>query len=248
MAEKKPNKKKKEASGAKEEKQAPKETGEGSSGSYKRLYRSITDRRIAGICGGLADYFDIDPTIIRLIMVVSIFFPGIGIPAYIIGWIVIPEGTTESGRSAGSNSPLVGLIIGGGMLIIGVGMLFKRMHYWFDLPFFLRPFFSFQSLFAFALIGLGAFFILHVMKQEDNGEKKSSPAETKYKGSLHRSLTDRKISGVCGGLGEYFKFDPTIIRVGWIIIGVTTGGFLMLITYIIMALALPEKDVIQEDI
>ena len=49
------------------------------------------DRMIAGVCGGLAKYFDIDPTIVRVLFVVTIFIGGGGILAYIILWIVVPE-------------------------------------------------------------------------------------------------------------------------------------------------------------
>jgi phage shock protein C len=57
----------------------------------KRLYRSRMDRMIAGVSGGLAKYFDIDPTLVRVLFVVSIFIGGGGIIAYIILWIVVPE-------------------------------------------------------------------------------------------------------------------------------------------------------------
>jgi len=57
----------------------------------KKLYRSKKDRIIAGVCGGIAEYFKVDATLIRLIWAVSIFFGGLGIFAYIIAWIVIPE-------------------------------------------------------------------------------------------------------------------------------------------------------------
>ncbi len=57
----------------------------------KRLYRSRIDRMIAGVCGGLAKYFDIDPTIVRVLFVVTVFIGGAGILAYIILWIVVPE-------------------------------------------------------------------------------------------------------------------------------------------------------------
>lgn len=59
--------------------------------NYKHLYRSVTNRRIAGVAAGIAEYFDIDPTIVRLIWLFSIFFVGGGILAYLIAWIVIPE-------------------------------------------------------------------------------------------------------------------------------------------------------------
>lgn len=60
----------------------------------KRLYRSRTDRKIAGVCGGLAEYFGIDPTIIRIIAFILLLpggFPGF-IP-YVILWVVVPEKT-----------------------------------------------------------------------------------------------------------------------------------------------------------
>ncbi len=56
----------------------------------KRLYRSQSDRMIAGVCGGLAEYFDIDPTIVRVVAVLSVFVSGVGILAYIILAIVVP--------------------------------------------------------------------------------------------------------------------------------------------------------------
>jgi len=66
----------------------------------KRLYRSRTDRKIAGVCGGLAEYFGIDPVIIRIIAVI-LLLPG-GLPGflpYVILWIVVPE-APEPGTSS----------------------------------------------------------------------------------------------------------------------------------------------------
>lgn len=57
----------------------------------RRLYRSRTDRSIAGVCGGLAEFFDADPTLLRIITLLLIFVGGISIWIYIILWIVIPE-------------------------------------------------------------------------------------------------------------------------------------------------------------
>lgn len=60
----------------------------------KKLYRSNKQRIIAGICGGIADYTNSDPTLIRLIAVLLIFLPGAGLLAYAILWLIIPlEGT-----------------------------------------------------------------------------------------------------------------------------------------------------------
>ncbi len=56
----------------------------------KKLYKSRTDKKIAGICGGLGEYMDVDPTIIRLAAVFFAFW-GAGFIAYLIGWIMIPD-------------------------------------------------------------------------------------------------------------------------------------------------------------
>ena len=57
----------------------------------KRLYRSRSDRMVWGVCGGLAKYFDMDPTIVRIIAVLLLFANGLGILAYIIMAIVVPQ-------------------------------------------------------------------------------------------------------------------------------------------------------------
>jgi sirohydrochlorin cobaltochelatase len=57
----------------------------------KKLYRSRTDRKIWGVAGGLAKYFGVDPTLVRVIAIVSIFLSGLGIIAYIVMRIVVPE-------------------------------------------------------------------------------------------------------------------------------------------------------------
>ncbi|NPV41304.1 MAG: PspC domain-containing protein [Anaerolineae bacterium] len=56
----------------------------------KKLYRSRSDEMIAGVCGGLADYFEIDPAIIRLLFVLLLFAGTGGFWIYIILWIVMP--------------------------------------------------------------------------------------------------------------------------------------------------------------
>ena len=57
----------------------------------KRLYRSNEHKIIAGVCGGIAEYLNIDPVIVRLVWVIISFAWGIGIVAYIVCWIIIPK-------------------------------------------------------------------------------------------------------------------------------------------------------------
>lgn len=57
----------------------------------KKLYRSKNDRMIAGVCGGLADYFNVDSSLVRLAVLFIFLFQGIGLVAYIIAWLVMSE-------------------------------------------------------------------------------------------------------------------------------------------------------------
>jgi phage shock protein C len=58
----------------------------------KRLYRSRTNRKIAGVCGGLGEYLEIDPTLIRLAFVILFFAGGAALALYLIMWVIVPEG------------------------------------------------------------------------------------------------------------------------------------------------------------
>ena len=57
----------------------------------RKLYRSRTDRKIWGVCGGLAKYFDMDPTIVRVIFVASLLCGTLGLWVYIIMAIIVPQ-------------------------------------------------------------------------------------------------------------------------------------------------------------
>jgi phage shock protein C len=56
-----------------------------------RLMRPRNNRKIAGVCAAVANYFDLDPTLVRVVWLILLIFAGTGLLAYIIGWIVIPE-------------------------------------------------------------------------------------------------------------------------------------------------------------
>ena len=74
----------------------------------RSLYRCRHDRRIAGVAAGVAEYFDLDPTIVRLVWLVSIFFGGFGLLLYIVMAIVVPNeplGEQELAQQADPESP-----------------------------------------------------------------------------------------------------------------------------------------------
>lgn len=61
----------------------------------KRLYRSTKNRVIGGVCGGLGDYLNMDPVLLRVLWAIFFFFGGVGLLAYIIAWIIMPERPAE---------------------------------------------------------------------------------------------------------------------------------------------------------
>ena len=60
-----------------------------------RLYRSTNDKMIAGVCGGLADFFGLDPSLVRLVLVIMGLLGGHGILVYLILWIILPVQPTS---------------------------------------------------------------------------------------------------------------------------------------------------------
>ena len=60
--------------------------------SDRRLTRSGRDRKLAGVCGGLGDYFNLDPTIFRVLFVVFAFIPGPSVLVYLALWLILPKG------------------------------------------------------------------------------------------------------------------------------------------------------------
>ena len=59
----------------------------------KKLYRSKNNKKIFGVCGGLAEYFDIDATVLRLIWTLAVVCAGVGVIAYLVAALIIPEKT-----------------------------------------------------------------------------------------------------------------------------------------------------------
>lgn len=59
----------------------------------KRLYRSGQDKQLGGVCGGIAEYFEIDPSLVRIGTIVLLLVAGTGLLAYLVAWLVIPLDT-----------------------------------------------------------------------------------------------------------------------------------------------------------
>ena len=98
----------------------------------RRLYRSRTDRKLGGVAGGIGHYFGVDPTLVRLAWVLLLLAGGIGLLAYLIAWLVIPEepvgtgpGPARPAASGPAPGPGARLIIGGILILVGVLLLLE---------------------------------------------------------------------------------------------------------------------------
>ncbi|MEW6050854.1 MAG: PspC domain-containing protein [Candidatus Zixiibacteriota bacterium] len=101
----------------------------------RRLYRSTTDKYIGGVCGGLAEYFNIDPSIVRIIAVLLVFAHGIGLLAYLISWIAIrkrPAGLPAE-QVAPPSRTWTRYVPGAILIAVGILLLVDINWYWFDL-------------------------------------------------------------------------------------------------------------------
>ncbi|KYH36576.1 MAG: hypothetical protein AYL29_012500 [Candidatus Bathyarchaeota archaeon B24] len=100
------------------------------SAQVRRLYRSRRNRVIAGVCGGIGEYLNVDPVIIRLLWVAMIFIWGAGLLLYIIAALIIPEEPIYQGSApppAPPPSKNLLLILGIIALIVGLGGLFTTL-------------------------------------------------------------------------------------------------------------------------
>ena len=121
----------------------------------KRLYRSRKEVMIAGVCGGMAEYFDIDPVIVRILTVLLVFAGGAAILVYLLGWLIIPKApegaeastvTENPASEASENKGDRGRLLAGMILVI-LGFIFLASNF--------IPWFNFGKLWPLLLIVIG---------------------------------------------------------------------------------------------
>ena len=203
----------------------------------KRICRLESDRLIAGVCGGIAQYFVIDPTIVRLVLVAFTLFGGAGLLAYVVAWVMIPderETQWNVNLYAIKQNPLWGIL-----LICMGGIWFLRYDHLLVLFWGIFWYSAMNMILVITLIVSGIYLFYNRTFQGDENSEGYDP--------LHLADRDKKLAGVCGGLGESLYIDPTIIRALWVFGSLMSIGIGLLI-YIILAIILPERSIIPEDI
>jgi len=205
----------------------------------KKLYRSRQQRMIAGVCGGLAEYFNVDVTVVRLLWVVITLFGGAGLLAYLILWLVVPP--EPDSRDAIAPAPRSGSTALGVILVLAGLLLLAAWPGWWIA---LIPGATIALVIPGVVLALGLGLLLGWLLTRPRSESVAAPVERanpeERPRKLYRSRSNRVLSGVAGGMGEYFNLDPTIIRVLWVIFAVTSLGAAVLL-YIILILVVPEE-------
>ena len=136
----------------------------------RRLHRCRHDRRLAGVAGGLAEFFDLDPTIVRIIFVLSVFLGGLGVLIYIALALVVPleplgiedaahdPGLVEGHRHAGRGDGPWTTVIGVGLILFGSLALIDRFLPALDVERVLVPA---------IMIGIGAFLVAMALRRRE---------------------------------------------------------------------------------
>ena len=222
----------------------------------RRLYRNQTNKVIAGVCSGLGEYLNVDTTVVRLVWILLTFLGGAGIIAYIVAYFIIPKKPIEASQATPPQIHDFTAVRIFGFLFVGAGVaiLLDNLDI---LSFHRRWHVSWEYVFPGLLILAGIYFLTKHNKistpqqaQEPPvaGEQSSqdqmpptdfSSAEQPKIKVLRRSVHDKKLFGICGGAGEYFDVDPTIIRIAYAIFTVLSGCTGILI-YLLMYLIIPE--------
>jgi phage shock protein PspC (stress-responsive transcriptional regulator) len=230
-----------------------------SAASPRRLYRSVSDRKLAGVCGGVAEFFGIDTILVRVLWVMSCFFGLLGVLAYIVAWAVVPDNPLGPSAAPPRTSSNTGRYVLGTILIV-LGVMWLAERHGFDIlvpwhwdEYFVPHWLSWGLIFAVVLILFGVTLVLRGTGRRDSGKTVIGTMETPMAGftptgesrmkqkPLMRSLHDRMIGGVCGGMAEYFNIDPSLVRVGWVMLTFFSGFFLGIIAYIVLMVVVPEQ-------
>jgi phage shock protein C len=130
-----------------------------------KLYRSQKSSMIAGVCGGLGNYFGIDPTIVRLLFVFLAFYHFLGVWVYLVMVILLPQAPFEYDETRTTvrlgESTQTTRVIGGGLVILGLLAVVSTL----DIPWF--GWMSLENLWPAIIVLMGALLLARAFMSED---------------------------------------------------------------------------------
>lgn len=205
-------------------------------GRIKKLERSGSDKLITGLCSGIARYFDVEPSIVRLIAMLTLLIGVWSVAAYLLASYLIPAEhnphTLSAEEKAIQKKINFRTLISGTMILSGIYFGFGSLGFFAPWNLFL---FSNSFLVPITAIGLGIFLLIKI-EVSDSAEYGLTTEK------FYRSETDKKIYGVCGGLAAYLNnSDSTTIRILFLFGTILTLGFLAL-GYILIVILTNYQD------
>ena len=221
--------------------------------TIRRLQKSRRERMIDGVCGGVAEYAGVDPTLVRLAFLLLLLFKGLGAILYLAGMILMPAAPVGSSTETAharqrTNTRFWGILL----VVVGIVWLVSNLGWmwwreWWGV--------SWEILVPVLLILAGVGFLFggrsyvspqtgdvhsEEAKEPDMEEDRVEAGYDRPFRRLKRSPVEKKLFGVCGGLGIYLGVDPTVIRLLFVIVTVASGGGAILV-YLLMALLVPKE-------
>jgi phage shock protein PspC (stress-responsive transcriptional regulator) len=177
-------------------------------------------------------YFGLDPNLVRVLWILSALLGGIGVLPYVAAVLIVPEEDAPDAEPAGPRADTARLV-GLGLIAIGAFLLLRA----FGIEVFRGRFFEFWTLGVLvpAALLLAGVFLVWPRARGAVGLSAGRKAR--------RSVTDRIVAGVCGGLARELDVDANLVRVVFVLAAGLTSGFFVLV-YLLLVLVLPEEEVV----
>lgn len=244
--------------------------GQAKSRSPRMLYRHPTDKMVGGVAGGLAETFNLDPSLVRILwLVLTVATGGGGLLAYLALWLLLPVGTVEGQQGPAALELNDRNMARAAFLLIGLGLI------WFlsnvgALPWLWNGFSTVMGVIFWPALLIGAGYLILRGRGKGDGENLAQDLRTrasamgadlkeklgrkapnrenvragmrsaKERIPFKRSRTDRMFLGVCGGLGRTLGIDANLVRLIWAAFSIGSLGTGVLI-YVLVGLLLPEE-------
>jgi len=193
-----------------------------------RLERARTERVLFGVCGGLARHLGVDPDLMRVVFLLAVAADGIGWAVYIAGYLLIPE---ESGADAAPAEPRDRGARTGGLLLVALAVLAYLAGNGFDAAIPWSWARTWTLLIPLLLLASGALLIWPRLREAAGLSPENRP---------RRSVSDRVLAGVAGGIGRETGIDPALLRLA--IVAATLVSWITLPLYALLVVVLPEED------
>jgi phage shock protein C len=221
----------------------------------RRLAKSRTDRMIDGVCGGIAAYFAIDPTLVRVAWVLLTILGGSGAILYIAAMIIMPkedpgaQPVSEAPRKAHTNTSFWGILlvaVGAIWLLSNLGL--PICFTWIGFPWHIGvPVLFILAGVAFLFGAQSPATSQPASVGDQTGQNPAASPFSTVSGPtdrFYRSRRDKKLMGVCGGIAAYMNVDPVIVRL-MVVAGALVSHGIFVVLYIIMGIVVPlEPEVV----